>query len=97
MVTMSVEDPVLDGAKQINEGRSDDHGDPEDSFQRIAHFWNAYLINTGVMDPNIQPADVAEMMTLFKIARAQSGRYNTDDYRDGAGYLSHANRLRNND
>jgi hypothetical protein len=95
MTKTSEEHPVLDGAKRINEGRSDDHGSPEDSFQRIAHYWTAYLINSGVPDPNIRPADVAEMMTLFKIARAQGGEYNTDDYRDGAGYLSHANRLRN--
>lgn len=86
---------ILQDAIDINKGRSEDHGDPEDSFQRIAHYWNAFLINGGVSDPNIHPADVAEMMTLFKIARAQGGEYNVDDYRDGAGYLSHANRLRN--
>lgn len=86
---------ILQDAIEINEGRCEDHGDPEDSFQKIAHLWNGYFLNRGDPDPNIRPADVAEMMILFKLARAQGGDYNTDDYRDMAGYTSHANRLRN--
>lgn len=86
---------ILEDAQRIKDGKSEQHGDPEDSFQRIAHYWNTYLIIGGCVDPNIKPADVAEMMGLFKLARAQSGRYNVDDYRDMVGYFDHANRLRN--
>jgi hypothetical protein len=85
---------LMDEAKEIIEGRSETHGAPEDSFQRIAHYWNAYFLSTGCPDPNIRPADVAEMMALFKLARAQGGDYNEDDYRDRLGYVNLASNLR---
>ena len=85
---------LLDEAAEIIEGRSETHGAPEDSFQRIAHYWNAYFINSGIPDPNITPSDVADLMALFKLARAQGGDYHEDDYRDRLGYVTLASNLR---
>lgn len=89
---------LLDDAAKIIDGRSETHGSPEDSFKRIASYWNTYLSIEGKMDLEktyVTEADVAEMMALFKLARAQSGEYNDDDYRDRLGYVTLASELRN--
>ena len=48
--------------------REQAHGNPKDTFNRIARLWTTYLQKYGI-DVSITPADVAIMMTLFKIAR----------------------------
>lgn len=85
---------ILTEAEEIIEGKSETHGSPEDSFERIAHYWTTYLEIEGKTDSEITEADVADMLALFKLARAQSGRYNEDDYRDRAGYVKFANDFR---
>ena len=73
----------LDKAKEtINGERQDTYGNPEDSFQIIADFWNVYLGNT-----NIKPYDVAIMMSLFKIARVKGQKHHKDNFIDCAGYV----------
>lgn len=64
----------------INGERQDSYGDPEDSFRRIGHYWSAYL------SMDIQPKDVAMMMTLLKIAREQN-QSKIDNLVDAAGYI----------
>lgn len=89
---------LLDEAANIIEGKAETHGDPEDSFERIAKYWNAYLQIEGKIDLEntyVTEADVAEMMALFKLARAQGGEYNEDDYRDRLGYTNFASQFRN--
>lgn len=74
---------VLDTAKQyVTRDRAADHGDMEDNFRTIADYWSVYL---GVA---IQPADVAVMMTLLKIARISSNPKHMDNWVDGCGYLA---------
>lgn len=86
---------LLIEANEIKEGKSDTHGDPEDSFGRIARYWSLYLDIEGKLFEDLSKADVAEMEALFKLARAQSGEYNEDDYRDRLGYVDFAGEFRN--
>lgn len=81
----------------INGARQDSYGRPEDAFQTIAHYWNNYLtkFEGSVMD--IKPKDVALLMVLFKIARAQHKGYNKDDYIDCCGYMALAHDLAEDD
>lgn len=85
---------LLDDAAQIIDGKDDEHGDAEDSFGRIAAYWTTYLQIEHNVDVSLDQSDVAEMMALFKLARAQSGRYNDDDYRDRLGYVAFASEHR---
>ena len=74
---------LLDEAKAIiTGGRQDSYGSPEDSFAKIAGYWSIYLKR------RIEPREVAEMMTLFKIARMQGQKPHRDNYIDACGYLS---------
>ena len=74
---------LLDEAKAtITGGRQDSYGSPEDSFAKIAAYWSIYLKR------RVEPREVAEMMTLFKIARMQGQKPHRDNYLDACGYLS---------
>lgn len=64
--------------------REGQYGKPENSFQRIANLWNAYL---GDMAVPIKPRDVAAMMALLKIARISRG-LKDDNWIDLAGYAA---------
>ena len=66
----------------INGARQDNYGKPEDSFQKIASYWNAYLDIT-----SIKAHDVSIMMTLLKIARIKGQKHHEDNYIDAAGYI----------
>lgn len=88
---------ILSEAEEIIEGKAETHGAPEDSFERIAGYWTLYLSIEKGIDIELTEADTAEMLALFKLARAQSGRYNEDDYRDRVGYCKFASDFRNND
>ncbi|AGM10814.1 hypothetical protein M192_gp065 [Halorubrum tailed phage 8] len=85
---------LLEEAKEIIEGRSETHGPPEDSFSRIAAYWSTYLSIQYGLEWELTSSDVAELMALFKLARAQGGDYNEDDYRDRLGYVNLASNLR---
>ena len=78
---------IFEMAKQIVNGhRQDDYGTPEDSFQNIANYWNAYF--TQIYDKRedgLTAEDVAIMMVLFKIARLGHG-YTRDSVVDMCGY-----------
>lgn len=63
----------------INGERQDRYGNPEDCFNKIAEYWSAYL------ERDVNPLDVANLMILFKIARAQH-KGDVDSYIDLAGY-----------
>ena len=68
------------------------HGAPENSFGMIADLWNSYLAHTS---GTITPEDVASMMMLLKVARAnQGGAASLDHYVDMAGYAALAGELR---
>jgi hypothetical protein len=65
----------------INGDRQDSYGNPEDSFALIAEYWSIYQ---GI---KVTARNVAEMMTLFKIARMSGQKPEIDNYVDAAGYI----------
>lgn len=74
---------ILARAKDIVSGdRDKTYGIPENSFNRIAQLWQAYLKYP--IDSN----DVAMMMVLFKIARLQAKPDHEDSWVDIAGYAA---------
>lgn len=84
---------ILDEAEQVVYDRPDTHGEPEDSFSRIARLWNSYLISDEFYDPNIDEEDVVNMMILLKVARNSEGHYHEDNYVDIAGYAENGARI----
>ena len=81
----------LDKAKEtINGERQDICGNPENSFQLIAEFWNTYLTarQAGESILIISKKDVMHMMVLLKMARAMGQKYHSDNYIDAAGYIA---------
>jgi len=73
--------------------RSDEYGEPEDSFDTIAELWNGFLRGGGIADPNLDGADVANMMILLKVARNSQGHYHEDNWVDIAGYAESGARV----
>ena len=74
---------LLDEAKQTITGeRQDQYGAPEDSFSRIAAYWTTYLGRP------VSALDVAHLMALMKLARAQGQGFKRDNYVDLAGYAA---------
>ena len=78
---------IFEMAKKIVNGhRQDDYGSPEDSFQNIANYWNAYFAQIyDKREDGLTAEDVAIMMVLFKIARLGHG-YTKDSVVDMCGY-----------
>lgn len=86
---------ILDEAKKtITEVKVDQYGMPENNFQKIADMWNAYLDSySGASESReLSAKDVANMMVLLKIARAQNGD-KADTYVDMIGYAAIAYEL----
>ena len=73
---------LLEKAMQATTERAVQHGKPENVFARIAGLWSAYL------GKELTATDVALMMTLFKVARAQGNPGNEDTWVDIAGYAA---------
>lgn len=74
---------ILDTARQIvTQDRNVAHGEPEDTFGLIAAYWSSHL------DVTITSADVAVLMTLFKLARLKANPGNLENWTDGCGYLA---------
>ena len=74
---------ILDTAKEyVTKDRATTHGDAESNFGLIATYWSAHL------DANVTAADVAILMTLFKLARAKGNIGNSENWVDGCGYLA---------
>lgn len=67
--------------------REQAHGNPANTFKRIARLWTTYLQNDGI-EVRITETDVAIMMTLFKIARLQGNPKHVDSWVDAVGYLA---------
>jgi hypothetical protein len=80
---------ITDEAKEIVLGaRRQDYGDIQESFQRIAGMWSAYL------DKHIDSLDVAKMMILLKVSRAKNNNHR-DSFVDIVGYVECAEQLMN--
>ena len=88
-------------AELVGGERDRQHGDKTVNFENIATLWTAYLCARGLLyfdgpsgeTATLEPLDVAQMMTLMKIARTMSGEHNPDDYIDGAGYQACAGEI----
>ena len=79
----TVRETVLDDAKYAVCGdRDKQYGSPEDSFERIARLWSAYLSKP------LLTSDVANMMILFKVGRNITGVAKLDNWVDIAGYAA---------
>lgn len=79
---------VLDTAKRyVTQDRQTVHGPAEDTFGLIAKLWSAYLT------VEVTPVDVANLMVLLKVARAQQNPQHYDNYTDMAGYAACAAEL----
>lgn len=85
---------------EILDDRQGQYGDAADTLQLIADYWNSFLNeitgyhrDPGASRVELTPAEVAQMMVLFKVARAQRGRLAehgdpTDDMLDTIGYAT---------
>jgi hypothetical protein len=73
--------------------RQDIHGKPENTFALIAQYWSTFLSEESEKQITLCGADVAAMMTLFKIARMQINPFHEDNIVDGIGYLAIAGEL----
>lgn len=67
----------------VTRDRNVQYGPPENTFQRIANLWTAYL-----GDYEFLPTDVAAMLALLKIARLASNPVHEDSWVDLAGYAA---------
>lgn len=77
---------IADEAKEITSGaRRSAYGPPEDNFERIARFWQAYFLNTG-RAVNVTAADVSPLMRLMKEARLCETPNHRDSFVDLVGY-----------
>jgi hypothetical protein len=81
---------ILKTAHQVvTTERGNQHGDAENSFKMIGDLWATYLRNTHGQTVIVSAYDVAQMMSLLKIARAVHGDpVNADHYIDAAGYTA---------
>lgn len=84
------EQVMADALNVINGERQDAYGNPEDCFKTIAKMWSAYLYAKGLTDEDqpLSAADVAQMMSLLKIAREAAGNGKRDNYIDLIGYTA---------
>ena len=81
--------------KLVNDSRAKSHGDKIKNHENIARLWSSYLQNKTQLNIVLSPEDVAQLMTLLKIARSQAGEHNIDDYIDGVGYQAIAGEIAN--
>lgn len=69
----------------VNGSRQQEYGTPENNFERIARFWQAYFLNTG-RDIKVTAADVSPLMRLMKEARLCATPDHLDSHVDLVGY-----------
>lgn len=62
------------------------HGNPEDNFENIAWFWNAFLRARHGAKFALDALDVSQMMDLMKSARFCGNREHMDTLLDKLGY-----------
>lgn len=62
--------------------RNTAYGEPEDSFEKIAILWSAWIKQP------LTASDVAAMMILFKLARLKENPRHRDSILDIAGYAA---------
>lgn len=73
--------------------RQDIHGNPESTHELISEYWSTYLTEECKLEVALSAADVAIMMTLFKIARMQVNPKHQDNIVDALGYMAIAGEI----
>ncbi len=92
--TMKAADIAFKAADLVGGERAHVHGDKVINHDKIAAVWNGILFAAGkVPAVPLDGHDVACMMEGLKIARRYLGRFNPDDYVDGAGYAACAGEI----
>ena len=83
---------ILETANEyITRDRAATHGDAEENFAQIAAVWTWWL-NERLTAP-VDAYDVAQMMSLFKKARAKGNRTHMDSPTDDIGYTAIAGEI----
>jgi hypothetical protein len=81
-------DIVLDTAKELTRGdRNAAYGPPNQDFEKTAAMWSGYLrfkLKDGIV---LQPKDVAALMIMLKLSRAEHAT-KLDNWVDAAGYAA---------
>ena len=90
---MNTTDILEKTKKLVSKDREDKHGNKVINHQNIARLWSAYFQNKYKINILVLPEDVANLMTLLKIARTQAGKHNLDDYVDACGYAAIAGEI----
>ena len=92
---MNTTDILKKTEKLVSKEREEKHGDKIITHENIARLWSAYLQNKFKLNLNLLPEDVANLMTLLKIARTQGGKFNLDNFVDACGYAAIAGEITN--
>jgi len=92
---MNTTDILKKTEKLVSKEREDKHGNKIINHENIARLWTSYLQNKFKLALFLLPEDVANLMTLLKIARTQAGKHNLDDYIDACGYSAIAGEIAN--
>ena len=90
---MNTTDILMKDEKLVSTDRAKAYGDKIVNHENIARLWSAYLQNKTKLNIIISPEDVAQLMSLLKIARTQAGEHNIDDYVDAVGYQAIAGEI----
>lgn len=82
-----------EAGKIVNGHRRATYGKPENNFERIARFWQAYFDNIGIklinsdgLETTIGPEHVSPLMRLMKEARLCETPNHFDSFCDIIGY-----------
>ncbi len=73
-------------ADLVSGSRDEVHGPMLTVQGKIAYLWQAYLEIRRDPEKPLDALDVTQMMVLLKVARAQCGKLNPDDFIDQVGY-----------
>ena len=90
---MNTTDILKKTEKLVSNDREDKHGNKVINHENISRLWSAYFQNKFKLNLVLLPEDVANLMTLLKIARTQAGNHNLDDYIDACGYSAIAGEI----
>ena len=90
---MNTTDILQKTEKLVNGDRDKTHGNKIENHENISRLWSAYLQNKTKLNIILSPEDVAQLMSLLKIARTQAGEHNIDDYVDAVGYQAIAGEI----
>ena len=94
-MSMNTTDILEKTKKLVSKDRAEKHGDKVEKHENIARMWSSYLQNKFKLNLIILPEDVANLMSLLKIARTQAGNFNLDDYIDACGYMAISGEIAN--